>query len=118
MPADSALEFYFSFFGPSLNGLLGASRHYSETSSSRAPQADQKGPPGYFKRVRAGCMDKLVPFTTAELVALDAAAVWFITELRARINRADSEVDREISADQMKHLFDARKRIHDARHST
>jgi hypothetical protein len=63
-------------------------------------------------------MDKSVTFTTAELVALDAAAVWFITELRARINRADSEVDREVSADQMNHLVDARKRIHDARHST
>ena len=60
-------------------------------------------------------MDKSVAFTTAELVALDAAAVWFITELRARINRADSEVDREMSADQMNHLLDARKKIHEAR---
>ena len=63
-------------------------------------------------------MDKSVAFTTTELDALDAAAVWFIAELRARIDRADSEVDREMSADQMKHLVDARKKIHDARHST
>jgi hypothetical protein len=63
-------------------------------------------------------MDKSVSFTTAELVALDTAAVWFVAELRARIDRANSEVDREMSADQMKHLLDARKKIHDARHST
>ena len=60
-------------------------------------------------------MDKLVTFTTAELVALDAAAVWFIAELRARTDRADSEVDREMSADQMNRLLDARKKIHEAR---
>jgi hypothetical protein len=60
-------------------------------------------------------MDKSVSFTTAELVALDAAAVWFVAELRARIDRADSEVDREVSADQMNHLLDARKKIHEAR---
>jgi hypothetical protein len=60
-------------------------------------------------------MDKLVTFTSAELVALDAAAVWFIAELRARTDRADSEVDRETSADQMNHLLDARKKIHEAR---
>ena len=60
-------------------------------------------------------MDKLVTFTTAELVALDAAAVWFIAELRTRIDRADSEVDREMSADQMNRLLDARKKIHEAR---
>jgi hypothetical protein len=60
-------------------------------------------------------MDKLVTFTSAELVALDTAAVWFVAELRARIDRADSEVDREMSADQMNHLLDARKKIHEAR---
>jgi hypothetical protein len=60
-------------------------------------------------------MDKLVTFTTAELVALDAAAVWFIAELRARTDRADSEVDREMSAEQMNRLLDARKKIHEAR---
>jgi len=36
-------------------------------------------------------------------------------ELRARIDRADSEVDREMSADQMNRLLDARKKIHEAR---
>jgi hypothetical protein len=40
MPEDLALDFCSSFFGPSLNGLLGALRHYSETSSSRTPQAE------------------------------------------------------------------------------
>jgi hypothetical protein len=46
---------------------------------------------------------------------LDAAAVWFIAELRARTDRADSEVDREMSAEQMNRLLDARKKIHEAR---
>jgi len=54
-------------------------------------------------------------FTAAELVALETAAVWFLAELRARTDRADSEVDREMSADQMNHLLDARKKIHEAR---
>src|SRR5580658_6735057 len=40
MAEDLALDFCFSFFGPSRNGLLGASRQYSETSSSRTPQAE------------------------------------------------------------------------------
>jgi hypothetical protein len=60
-------------------------------------------------------MDKSVTFTAAELVALETAAVWFLAELRARTDRADSEVDREMSADQMNHLLDARKKIHEAR---
>jgi len=64
---------------------------------------------------RGGTMDKLVTFTAAELVALETAAVWFLAELQARTDRADSEVDREMSADQMKHLLDARKKIHEAR---
>jgi hypothetical protein len=60
-------------------------------------------------------MDKSVKFTSAELIALDAAAVWFVSELRKRIDSADSEVDREMSADQMNRLLDARKKIHEAR---
>jgi hypothetical protein len=60
-------------------------------------------------------MEKSVSFTTAELVALDAAAVWFIAELRARIDRSDSEMDRETFADDMNRLRDARKKIHDVR---
>ena len=60
-------------------------------------------------------MDKSGMFTVAELVALETAVVWFLAELRARTDRADSEVDREMSADQMNHLLDARKKIHEAR---
>ena len=60
-------------------------------------------------------MDKSGMFTVAELVALETAAVWFLAELRAQTDRADSEVDREMSADQMNHLLDARKKIHEAR---
>ena len=56
-------------------------------------------------------MDKSVTFTSAELIALDAAAVWFVAELRARTDRADLEADREMSADQMNYLLDARRKF-------
>lgn len=59
--------------------------------------------------------DSVVTLTSAELGALDAAAVWFVTELRARIDRANSEVDREMLADEMRYLLDARQKIHEAR---
>jgi hypothetical protein len=92
------------------------------TTKSSAPSASASGAAGAAGRADAstnrrddGTMDKSVSFTTAELVALDAAVVWFIAELRARTDRADSEVDREMSADQMNHLIDARKKIHDGR---
>jgi hypothetical protein len=60
-------------------------------------------------------MDKSVTCTAAELAALETAAVWFLAELRARTDHADSEVDREMSADQMSHLLDARKKTQEAR---